>query len=208
MKRRYETFALCLAALLAVTVLAGCMPSGTTGPSVPGESVPTETQPTVVLPEPSVGTASTEQPLSGEQTVQLRLHDVKSGWWTAFSGENGCFFVADSVDALTQGLSDRGIAPENLELGDYDDGFFGEYRLAVIPRTANSGSVRYSATLSTEDPGKVTITVSARMPEIGTTDMADFLVLVPVPLADYPAELPIALDTAGSPSGSPGTVAR
>lgn len=134
------------------------------------------------------------------ETTQRRLPQQRPGWWTAFGEGENCFFAADSVEALTEGLKQRGFSPEELDLAQFDDAFFRKNRLVIIPRAANSGSVSYTCTISGGADGYA-VTVEAMMPEYGTTDMADFLLFAAVPLEAYPADLPITVNPAGAPSG-------
>ena len=120
-----------------------------------------------------------------EDVKQLRLHNVRSGWMASFQTDNGAFLLATSVETLMNGLSKRGIDPTALDLAAYDDRFFAENYLVVIPRRTNSGSVTYSARVEKTDTG-VRISTVGKMPPVGTTDMADWLVLVPLNIAEHP----------------------
>lgn len=132
------------------------------------------------------------------QAVQLRLTSMSGNWWVPFDDGNGSYgFVADSANGLLEGLKGKNISVDQLDLSAYDDAFFRDNRLAVIPRASNSGSVRYHYTLTPTADG-VQIQVQGVTPEIATADMADWLVLVPVSLAEYGADTSITVDPAGS----------
>lgn len=185
-------------------------------------SVDVETQPSTGEPDASTGvTTETTQPDNGGfmqgwttptigevledgAVTQLRLSQRTSGWWNAFANGESYFFVAESVDDLAQGLRNRGINPEELDLGTFDEAYFRENRLVVIPRASNTGSVRYGCGIASEDGG-ARLTVTAQVPELSTADMADFLVMVSVSLADYPTGTEITVDPSGNPTGGTGS---
>ncbi len=130
------------------------------------------------------------------QADQLRLHNMTGDWWQSFADTDDSYvFVAASVEELTTGLKERHM--EELDVSKYDEAFFEENRLALIPRAANSGSVRYRYSLFETADG-VEITLFAQVPEIGTCDMADWLVAVPVPVAEYSEETVITVNPAGT----------
>lgn len=207
------------AGLLAVMMLAGCAPAGedardTTPPTKSAAEAPTEA-PTEVIsdqPAPTEGTlpqfvgklVEAEAGLGSVDCTQLRLgaEQIMDGWWNRFA--NG-YLLCDSVESLHSKLTACGIDPEKSDLQGFDQKFFSENRLVVLPRTSNTGSVRYSAHL-VDTNGGVKVVLTAHTPEAVTWDMADFLVLVPVPLAKYPANVTITVDPAGSPSGTGGAV--
>ncbi len=205
-------------ALLAVVLLgAGCAPAGSGGetPTGGGESsAPSytdQTQPSTVpwtaaTVAPGVSDPTQTEPGAEEpgELSQIRLKGMPSGWWQSFAGEDGCFFVAASEETLRTGLESRGIDLSKLDLSRYDTDFFADNRVAVIPRTANTGSVQYACTLQ-RDADSVYLTVTAQVPEFATTDMADFLLLVALPTAQIPADAAVTVDPAGNPgSGSGG----
>ncbi len=65
----------------------------------------------------------------------------------------------------------------------YDGDFFTEYDLIVIPRMTNTGSMEHSAELIRED-GKLRVSVSVTEPEVSTTVMTNWLLVVPAAKAD------------------------
>lgn len=125
-----------------------------------------------------------------ENVTQLRLHDVGSGWREPFNTPRGAFFAATSVQMLIEGLTRCHIDVSKLDLSAYDDAFFARNRLVVIPRTSNSGSVRYSANVVQADDG-VHISLVGKMPEVGTADMADWLVLVPLSYSGFTGKITV-----------------
>jgi hypothetical protein len=177
--------ALSLGLLLMAGAFGGCTGVRTDDPTTPGTTASGIPQTTIPFgkDDPSLPATGPVQS-NTEDVTQLRLYNMRNGWTEAFRTENGMFLAADSVQALMSGLSDRGIPVEKLDLSDYDDRFFAENILVVIPRTSNSGSVRYSARVEQSEAG-ITISTVGKMPEIGTSDMADWLVLVPLDRSLY-----------------------
>ena len=128
------------------------------------------------------------------RTNQLRIHTVDSGWQNAFKQENGCFAVVSSVVELNE-LAASKLAGFDLDFTAYDAAFFEHNRLVLIPRSSNSGSVKYRANLTVEDEF-VHIELDAHMPEMATMDMAQWLVLVDLPRGEY-GPLPVTVPDAG-----------
>jgi hypothetical protein len=116
--------------------------------------------------------------------TQIRLYNAQPGWLNTFETDHGAFFVADSVESFLDGLTHRGVDTSKLDLSAFDGAFFANNRLVVIPRRTNSGSVRFSARIDRTDDG-VKITPVGTMPEVGTADMADWLVLVALSKDEY-----------------------
>lgn len=207
-----------LLSLVMAASMWGCAsqagPQATTLPSDPTENVPETTQTvettapqtTVEFEEvtdPTVHATIGLQPVvppvesvTGEdgRTNQIRIHTVDSGWQNAFNQENGCFAVVSSAAALNE-LAASKLAGFDLDLTAYDAAFFEHNRLVLIPRSSNSGSVKYRANLIVEDEF-VHIELDAHMPEMATMDMAQWLVLVELPRGEY-GPLPVTVPEAG-----------
>ena len=103
--------------------------------------------------------------------------------------------LADVLDALASMGKDVTL-PEG-----YDDSFFAANRLVLVPMQSGSGSMRYEVTAEF-DGELITITLTGKMPEAGTADMADWLVLVPLSRTEYPAGYQIDLLTDQSAPGT------
>lgn len=207
MQAKWKQIGICL---LAMLMLTGCQPSGggqeetTANTTVGTTTVPTQTTAPIEttmetsVPE-STGTGfwETIPNASSEllETSQIRLQNRKDGWGSAFVTDNGTFLLADSTEALLQGLSSRGVGTDALDLSGYDDDFFQSNRLAVIPCSSNSGSVRYQASV-TLDGNTVSITLEGKVNGEGTTDMADWLVLVTLPFEKYPENTVVTVPAA------------
>lgn len=213
MTRRRKRTAVCLAAAaVAAGLLAGCAPAGsgleTTGgtvstiatdtkPSNQETTAPVDTTPELTLPDPiGTGTASLRE------VTQLRLHNAARGWADNFSASFGPFALANDPRQLEEILSRINTIGVSAEMPEgCDEAFFADYRLMLIPRQSNSGSVRYSADIRFEAE-RITVSLTARMPEMGTMDMADWLVLVPLSREKYPEGVEIDLLPTGGTSGN------
>lgn len=194
----------CLAAAACAFLLGGCQ----TG----GQDVPTirTTEPLIpAMTEQQERTQNQQAPTVHRDlsTLQLRLHSRTPGWWQSFRNDQSYFLVADSVKSFSSQLKERGIDPAQLQIDYCDNDFFRDYVLVIIPRTSSSGSVRYTPRF-TVTPENVYITVDAQMPEIGTQDMADWLVVIPVPREHLEGGRTILVDPKGNPQGGPDLAVR
>ena len=78
----------------------------------------------------------------------------------------------------------------------YDDAFFATHTLVLVLLQESSGSVRHEVTKVSNDEGVTEITVRRDVPQIGTTDMAQWHIFVELPNTQVsPAEIRIVLDT-------------
>lgn len=211
MKHRKNRIALaCVPVLTAAMLFSGCTPAPqnetapvTEPPRMTAEA-PTQTPETTepAVPETTSETISpilpTEQviPVKTEEAEQYRLRNVSGEWWNAFANPGDNYvFVAASAEELTDGLKARNV--DVLDMSRYDDAFFAENRLALIPRSSNSGSVRYSYSL-TETADGLEIGIYGEMPDIGTMDLADWLVAVPLPRNVCPDGAIVTVNPAGA----------
>ncbi len=171
-----------LAVLMTAATVSGCTAPQEAQPTLTAPTVPQE--PTISLDKENPMIPVTK-PVEGntENVAQLRLYNARPGWINAFETDNGAFLLADSVESLLDGLSGRGVDTSKLDLSAFDDAFFENTRLVVIPRSTNSGSVRFSARIDRTADG-VKIAPVGTMPEVGTADMADWLVLVTLSKAE------------------------
>lgn len=160
-----------------------------TAAAVSGCTAQQDAQPTLTdtVPQGTTIPQDREKPMAGntENVAQIRLHNARPGWSNGFKMDHGMFLVADSVEGLLDGLSSRGVDTSRLDLSAFDAAFFENNRLVLIPRSTTSGSVRFGARIDRTADG-VKITPVGTMPEIGTADMADWLVLVSLSKAEYP----------------------
>ncbi len=161
--------------------------------TVPETTAPTVITPIVTQPQTVAGTAVT--------TEQQRINRT-TGWASMFNSDDGCFLVVDSVDALLEGLRQRGGMDESMDLEKYDEAFFQDNRLVLVPASSNSGSVRYTAKVTVEGE-TLHIEFEAQMPQIGTADMAEWLILVELPRAEYGSSLTITVPNMSNQSNLP-----
>jgi hypothetical protein len=179
--KRFLGFSLAL--LMTAATVSGCTAPQEAKPTLTAPAVPQE--PTISL-DKEAPVLPVIKPTEGntDKVTQIRLYNAQPGWLNAFETDHGAFFVADSVESLLDGLTHRGLDTSKLDLSAFDGAFFANNRLVVIPRRTNSGSVRFSARIDCTDDG-VKITPVGTMPEVGTADMADWLVLVALSNDEY-----------------------
>lgn len=130
------------------------------------------------------------QPFAGQFSEAgdiFRLTDGAEGWLQRITphfaqAQQGSlpFALLEDGPALEAFLNALNSQSFREEAAVFGTDFFRDYNLVIIPRQSTSGSVRYSANLQAGTKGAI-ITVSAEAPEIGTCDMADWLLLMPVP---------------------------
>ena len=192
-----------LAVLMTAATAAGCSAPDAAQPTLTASAsgaVTVPREPTVPMNQ-ETPTIPVTGPVEGntDRVTQLRLYNMRAGWISAFDTAQGAFFVADSAQSLLEGLSGRGIDTAGLDLSAFDAAFFAENRLVIIPRTTTSGSVRFSARIETAADG-VKITPVGTMPEVGTADMADWLVLVSLDKGEFsgPVTVKNAANTIGT----------
>ena len=180
-----------LAVMMTAATISGCAGPvtdqsasmvPTSAPVTAPQQAGDKAEPTLPVTRPSTGNT--------EDVVQLRLLNVRPDWISGFETDNGTYLLADSVVSLLDGLSRRGVDASKLDLKFFDNAFFAEYRLVVIPRRTSSGSVRFGAQVEKTADG-VKITPVGTMPEVGTADMADWLILVPLSIAQYPGTVTV-----------------
>lgn len=204
-----------LLALVMAASLWGCAssngPADSTTQAPQQTTVPDETHDHTENTDPDVElgkdpVAPLPGTLTGEEavTTQLRVTGVNSGWKNAFNNDLGCFALASSLDEL-QALVGRSSVLAELDLSAYGEVFFAKNRLVLIPRSSSSGSARFQAVVN-ENNGLLHIMLKGQMPEVGTADMAEWLVLVQLPRAKYGEDLSITVPAAGG--DSTGTVSR
>ncbi len=162
-----------IVSLLALLLLACAVPEVT--PKTGGRPILSEEVTLVVLdPTPS---------LSGAAAVPFTAGSVRVGWYDGVDADP--VTVLKSVRDLTEAL--RFERPESDEAAldsyfeSYDDAFFAENELILVRVSAPSGSNRYEISGIERDAGGVTVTVTEHVPEVGTSDMAAWLLFAAVP---------------------------
>lgn len=205
LKLRKET----VAGSLALVMLAACI-SGCGSMDVPDHTTATQLETsTMGVTDPLIlGTGGFTEPTLGIplycQTEQIRLPSYDAGWINRFAGAYGSFATAENpgeLEAVFDAVSGMGknvAVPES-----YSENFFAQYRLVLIPMQSSSGSVTYEVLIS-NNGALTTISLDAQMPEVGTADMADWLVLVPLERNAYPEEIQIELVSDQKAPNDPG----
>lgn len=186
--KKFRPFLLCL---IACVLLSACEAS------VPPETKPLTTEATLIDTEPlpidTEGTLIDTEPLPIDAEVQiLRVQDISQltleALMAAYKDDPN---VADDIPSLIFETFEQWQAflvrmnsgVLNEAAAGYAAQFFQSYNLVVIPSVTTSGSVRHSVNKEKTDSG-ITINLEKEMPEIGTTDMANWLILVPVEKMD------------------------
>ncbi len=78
-------------------------------------------------------------------------------------------------------IADVSQLPEELKGEGLDGEFFKEHDLLLVTATVGSGSARVDIAALNRSGNTVTVTMSYTFPEIGTTDMATWLLWCPLP---------------------------
>lgn len=87
-----------------------------------------------------------------------------------------------SLERRTNPASDSSIG--FLDACDmYDDAYFAQHYLILILLEESSGSIRHRVTHLSDQDG-VTVTIERQIPEDGTCDMAEWHILIGMPLRD------------------------
>ena len=98
--------------------------------------------------------------------------------WTDHDKWPACYVFTDSASLsryyLSQPVNDAEEA--KAAISAYDDAWFAEHQLIVVPVDEGSGSVRHEVALVTK--GKIVI--NRKSPEIGTCDMASWRIFIEV----------------------------
>lgn len=191
MIRSVERFVALTMVLTMLLCAVGC-----TQPT-PDESTPTITpnppsqitQPSKAPSEPTRFTEPVES-FIGLEIDQQRLPGYDKSWIARFHQVFGQEFVAVNDPQELQDALDR--LKISLEL-TYDQEFFMNNRLVLIPMQSGSGSQRYYAEAS-EVFGEIEISVGAMPMEVGTADMADWLLLIPLSRVEFPEKLSIVVN--------------
>ncbi len=176
------------AGIMAMTLtfsMAGCKSSGDTGETTHVPTTDSKVQ------ESQITTEVTElfYPDELKETQVIRVEErFRSVLENLIANTPGAEGVEGSIamkhfrdhDALEEFLSQFSSEKITGLAKEYNEAFFGDYDLVLIPRVGNSGSVRHTAKVL-EENGRVVVDVTAEVPEIGTADMASWFILVPVP---------------------------
>lgn len=200
------------ACLLAVLLLAGCMPSNMGQPDLSGETTAPAADPAPVEGTDPIEETSPPKMEPGDSLIatnpaeiqktivleasQQRLHGKQADWGNRFTADNGIALLVSDAQELADKLPERGIGSDETDLSGFDEEFFLNNRLLVIPMRSNSGSVRYEAAAACE-AHSAQITLEGKMNGDGTADMADWLVFVTLPLEAFPEDMTITTTANG-----------
>ena len=98
--------------------------------------------------------------------------------WTDHDEWPACYVFTDSASLaryyLSQPYNDTEQAMKAISA--YDDAWFAEHQLIVVPVDSGSGSTRYKVALVTKEK----ILINCLVPEIGTCDMASWRIFIEV----------------------------
>lgn len=194
----------CLLLLAVAASLWACRPgTQTAGPQgeAPTETVPSTKPPeTTAPPETTEPVETTEPPetateplddtVPAEEMQVIRTQDVDQSvlerLMNQYPGqeENSLpMMQASDRQSLDAFLSEIGSQTLTEAAEVYDGGFFDRYDLLLVPRVTNTGSARHTVEVKVEGNLLVAeLTVS--IPEIHTMDMANWVLLIPVPKAN------------------------
>lgn len=134
------------------------------------------------------------------QDVPFTADAVRIGWSEDVAGMEVGVILDD--DALANWLSanaglsrDMGLSftPISDTFAPYDAVFFADQALLIVPVEAGSGSMRFSVAGVQADETGATVTIRRKVPEVGTSDMAAWLLLVSVPNVSVLPDEPVTV---------------
>lgn len=119
---------------------------------------------------------------SGFDVTHVRVQYAKSEPLTA---------IVTSVGELNEFLSKY---PGRTSIGIYDEEFFKTNALAVMISTFTSGSVSQKVVeVDASDAAEMKVYITTKIPEIGTTDMAAWLVGIAIPKTEYKGQTELVI---------------
>lgn len=197
MTRKIKLLTASMLVLALLVSMAACgvaeHPTETTQPAADPTTAPTTTPTTAPTTGPTVAPTLPAIPdiQANIQMEQVRMSGYHENWIAQFQnllGEN--LRIASEKDLKDVLDQIRSLNKEFTVTGEYDAGFFLENVLVLIPVQSTSGSVRFVAEAEVE-AGVITISVVGKLDGVGTTDMADWLLLAALPRAEYPEDATI-----------------
>ena len=205
-----------IAGALAVCLLAACLagcnvnavtnePTDPTGTDPQTTEPPTTEPPVVITTDPTkpADSPAIDRPIVSDvqgtaQLKQIRLGGYDKNWVANFGDILGEFAIINDYDSLVSAFAAVDGMGRTVNFpGEYDAAFFAENRLVLIPSGSSSGSVRYVADAVWGD-NKIVISLQGKMPDVGTADMADWLLLITLPRDQFPEDMPIEVHSLGS----------
>ncbi len=103
---------------------------------------------------------------------------VQAGWDAA--GEYPHTALITSREGLSEYTADHKLLSDN-PYGRYDDAYFAEHDLLLLVLEASSGSIRHQVLAVRQVEAQWVIDLQTIVPEVCTTDMAQWHILVEVP---------------------------
>ena len=95
------------------------------------------------------------------------------------------YSAAELEAFLVEWLVNEYAVEEVMSIQKYDSAFFAEYALIPVAITFSpSGSIKYEVVSAMHDGDRLTVVVSKTIPEIGTCDVAEWLLLAEVKKSD------------------------
>lgn len=94
-------------------------------------------------------------------------------------------YSATELEAFLVAWLNEYAVEEVMSIKKYDSAFFAEYALIPVAITFSpSGSIKYEVVSAMHDGDRLTVVVSKTIPEIGTCDVAEWLLLAEVKKSD------------------------
>lgn len=184
-------------------------PQNTTEPEVTWKPVETTIDPgDLLIPMPTETEPEETSPASPTEAQVIRAHDIsQSALENLMARHPGSNLVSGSLPLIH--LTDRATLDDFLkEAGsqtlkdaceDYDEAFFQENDLIIVPRVTTTGSARHTVELAVEDQ-ILSVRITVTTPEIVTMDMANWFLVIPAAKTDTQGKTPVATIT-GLPGG-------
>ena len=181
----------------------------TTEPEVTWKPVETTIAPVDLLtPMPTETEPEVTTPASPTEAQVIRAHDIsQSALENLMARHPGSSLISGSLPLVH--LTDRAALDDFLkEAGSqtlkdacegYDESFFQDNDLIIVPRVTTTGSARHTVELATEDQ-ILSVKITVTTPEIVTMDMANWFLVIPAAKTDTQGRTPVAT-IAGVPGG-------
>lgn len=202
-------FSVALATAIAASALfAGCSPesaSPTPPPQTQTTQEPAETTKTPILslntalpPMDSIPTPAGDAQLSAEFD-SFRINHTGDTYYSLVTGyENFTAMIEGKIYDQEQ---------RDLLSAKYDEEFFSTHMLIVVEVEYGSGSISTKLAGADLSDGKVNIRLESSKPEVGTCDMAQWLLIIALDSSEVSAETPCNITLDGRPieQASPGS---
>lgn len=154
----------------------------------------------LLIPMPTETEPEETTPASPTEAQVIRAQDIsQSALENLMARHPGSDLVAGSLPlvhlqdqtALEEFLKEAGSQVLEDACQGYDDAFFQDHDLLIVPRITNTGSARHTVELSA-DNSILTVKITVTTPEIVTMDMAHWFLVIPVSKTDTQGRTPVA----------------